>query len=149
MNRQVFSRLWVALLIALFMLGTAWAGPDIHEAARRGNTPEVKAILDAYPDLENSRLDYAGETPLHAAASFEHKDVVELLIARGADVNASDDDGNTPLFRYLVDRPVVELLIARGADADARDDDGKTPLDHAIEAENGHVVRLLKKHGAK
>ena len=36
-------------------------------------------------------------TPLHYAAHEGHKEVVELLIAKGAVVNAKDDDGDTPL----------------------------------------------------
>ena len=36
-------------------------------------------------------------TPLHEAALRGHKEIVELLIAKGADVNAKDDGGMTPL----------------------------------------------------
>ncbi len=38
-----------------------------------------------------------GRTPLHKAADEDHKEVAELLIAEGADVNAKIDDGRTPL----------------------------------------------------
>jgi cytohesin len=38
-----------------------------------------------------------GLTPLHRAAFYGHKEVVEMLIAAGADVNAKDDNGDTPL----------------------------------------------------
>jgi len=38
-----------------------------------------------------------GVTPLHRAASKVHKEMAELLIAKGADVNAKDKNGRTPL----------------------------------------------------
>ena len=41
--------------------------------------------------------DKFGFTPLHNAAHEGHKEVVELLILKGADVNAKDNGGNTPL----------------------------------------------------
>ena len=41
-----------------------------------------------------------GKTPLHIAARFSSVDVAQLLITRGrADVNAMDEDGNSPLHR--------------------------------------------------
>ena len=36
-------------------------------------------------------------TPLHSATANDHKEIVELLIAEGADVNAKDNKGRTPL----------------------------------------------------
>ncbi len=41
--------------------------------------------------------DEDGVTPLHEAALWGHNEVVELLIANGAEVNAKDDDDQTPL----------------------------------------------------
>ena len=41
--------------------------------------------------------DADGQTPLHFTAYYGHKEIVELLIAKGADVNAKNDWGWTPL----------------------------------------------------
>jgi len=57
-----------------------------------------------------------------------HKEIVELLIAKGADVNSKDKSGYTPLHGAATD-VTVELLIAEGADVNAKGDDGSTPLD--------------------
>lgn len=64
-----------------------------------------------------------GITPLHNAWSEESA----RLIAAGADVNARDAAGRTPLF-YVDYPPKAELLLRSGADVNARDNDGNTPL---------------------
>ncbi|MEH1771269.1 MAG: ankyrin repeat domain-containing protein, partial [Nostoc sp.] len=69
-----------------------------------------------------------GETPLHLAVSQGNKQVVELLIAKGADVNAKNKDGNTPLH-LAYDLDIVKLLIAKGADANAKNNDDMTPAE--------------------
>ena len=90
-----------------------------------------------------------GETPLHRAAVKGHKEVVELLIAKGADVNAKDNLGT---LRYAASggrKEVVEVLIAAGTDVNAKDRHGKTPLDHAIRRKRTEAIDLLRKHGDK
>jgi len=71
-----------------------------------------------------------GVTPLHFAAGGGHKEVIELLIAKGADVNA-------------------KRVIAKGADVNAKNADGETPLDWAIKQEYPETADLLRKHGGK
>ncbi|KAF3935070.1 Ankyrin-1 [Dactylellina cionopaga] len=60
-----------------------------------------------------------GETPLHGALHQEYKSIVEFLLENGANINAMDDRGVTPLATYLRrwnDRDMISLLIDRGAD---------------------------------
>ncbi|UCC99109.1 MAG: ankyrin repeat domain-containing protein, partial [Phycisphaerales bacterium] len=56
-------------------------------------------------------------TPLHCAARYGHKEVAELLIAKGAGVNARNNEGQTPLDIAVEEgRPeIVELLRKHGA----------------------------------
>ena len=54
-----------------------------------------------------------GGTPLHWAARKGHQEIVELLIANGANVNAQDEDGGTPLF-YTSNREITDLLRVIG-----------------------------------
>ncbi|KNC69297.1 hypothetical protein SARC_18195, partial [Sphaeroforma arctica JP610] len=68
-------------------------------------------------------LQQVGCTPLHTASQNGHKDVVELLLAKGADINVKNNDslqqfGRTSLYVASENghKDVVELLLAKGAD---------------------------------
>ncbi len=94
-------------------------------------------------------------TPLHYAAGWGHKEIVELLIAEGADVNAMNGAGQTPLHFAAQEgqKEIVELLIAKGADVNAKTNNGTTPLDRATMPnspfDTTETVNLLRKHGGK
>ena len=78
------------------------------------------------------------------------KEVAELLISSGANVNAKNKSGHTPLrIAAYMKFDLAELLIAKGATINAMDDVSRTPLDDAIEGDKKETVDLLRKHGAK
>jgi cytohesin len=92
--------------------------------------------------------------PLHLAAFRGYTEVVELLVAAGADVNAKIQErffGGTPLTRaaYGGHKEIVELLISNGADVNAKNEDDETPLDFAIIRKRTETIDLLRKHGGK
>jgi ankyrin repeat protein len=72
------------------------------------------------------------------------------LIARGADVNASNDNGGTPLMYAAIPGTVagVELLLANGSTLDATGRNGWTALMIATAKAHTEVVALLLAHGA-
>jgi ankyrin repeat protein len=77
--------------------------------------------------------------------------VLEILIRSGADVNAGNNEGETPLMiAALKGNPDnVKLLLNAGANINARDQRGETPLKHAMERNHSEVIEMLKSAGAK
>ena len=111
----MLNQLPLTTIAAVLLVGTGLAGP-IHDAIMTGNIDEVQWQLDAGVDVneESSK----GLTPLHYAASAGHNDIVELLIERGANVNATDSGkGATPLdYAHWRDHEeVIETLNAHNA----------------------------------
>ncbi len=91
---------------------------DIRDAVRTNKLEAVTQYLDTDGDV--NAKDERGYTPLHLAAEKWRKEVVELLIAEGADLNAKIEGG---------------------------EHEGDTPLDRAAEID--FIVDLLRKHGGK
>ena len=87
------------------------------------------------------------DTPLHEAAIYGRATIAATLIAAGADVNAKNDHGWTPL--QVAARSVVSVLLAAGADVNARDNVGLTPLHRAAQAGFATIAATLIAAGAE
>ena len=70
----------------------------LANAIARGDVDEVKKRLANRPRRINDRRPATGSTPLGDAAFHGNLEIVKLLIDQGADVNATNRDGNTPLI---------------------------------------------------
>jgi serine/threonine-protein phosphatase 6 regulatory ankyrin repeat subunit B len=95
-----------------------------------------------------------GLTALHYAVRGGKLPLIRLLLERGAQVNALDESGSTPLVHLSKTRskadpvPVMELLIASGADIDARDENQTTLLMYFARHGKTEPMRWLLAHGA-
>jgi hypothetical protein len=103
---------------------------------------------------------YAGDTALHVAAAAYQQEVVDVLLASGADVRARNRRGAEPLHSASIGMPgssawnpraqaaTIAALIAAGADPNTTDRDGVTPLHRAVRTRCAAAVHALLEGGA-
>jgi ankyrin repeat protein len=85
----------------------------IHEAADANDVERVRQLLDGDPQLI-SRADRKGGTPLHRAVLAEAHQVIQLLLARGADIHARHGAGPGDAEGYAaVDYQPIDLALFR------------------------------------
>lgn len=129
----------------------------LAEAVEAKDAGRVRDLLASGADPNG--VDQWGAPLLIRAISLGQTEIAELLISKGADVNARNrsDNGSTPLHWTAGDRvcvpniTVAKLLLAKGAEVDAKTGAGNTPLIWAAKCkEEGamEVAELLLQHGA-
>jgi len=110
-------------------------------AALRGQVVWMQRLLD-----RGAAVNKDGWTPLHYAASGPAVPAVELLVGRGATLDARSPNGTTPLMmaaRYgAID--AADLLLAKGADPALRNEKGLTAADFAAAAGRETLAERLR-----
>ncbi|KAF4887733.1 Vegetative incompatibility protein HET-E-1 [Colletotrichum fructicola] len=138
---------------------TARNEPTLAVAARLGFSGIVECLLNHGADANEKGLscfpngvDFGADCPVLAIAAYMgHFDVVNHLLSRKANINATDGSHRTSLLlaaRNGHDR-IVQLLLQQGADTEIPDDQkGTTPLVFSITHGHHKVVSLLLEKGA-
>lgn len=159
MRPQDSSRIQIAFVVAFFTLITASCSstPDTSDddpfgdAILSADLPKLTSFLDAGHDP--NAQDWEGKTRLYYAAHVGHREIVELLLSRGADVNL-------PTRGHFHERPlhaaakhghaeVLQLLLAHGATVDVRVGHSReTALQFAARRGHPDAVRVLLAHRA-
>ncbi len=117
------------------------------EAANRGVVPRIEAWINKGVSVDAS---HRGYTPLIIAAYTGSKKIINILLAKGADVNQPNKDGDTALHIAAQERHlhVIKELVAKGADINQPNKDGDTALHIAAQEGHLHVIKKLVAKGA-
>ncbi|MFC1552508.1 ankyrin repeat domain-containing protein [Candidatus Latescibacterota bacterium] len=115
--------------------------------AGSGNTAQIQVMLDDMP-LIHTVKDINGDTPLHKSAINGRTETVQLLLDIGADIEAKNNWGRSPLHEPYGNTETVRLLLDRGADIEATDNSSETPLHRAANFNKTARVQLLLDRGA-
>jgi hypothetical protein len=123
----------------------------LSDAINRKDVKKAESLLKAgvNPNIIN-KASHSLKTPLHLAAQIGSKEIVQLLIDHGANIDASEGGFTTPLH-YAVSggyTDIVQLLLERGTDIRAVGQGGRSPLHSAAQHGNTPILKLLLQHGA-
>jgi len=105
---------------------------ELLRSAADNDIKKLREMLDCGVDINMTEFE-KGTTALHIACSRGHKQAIELLVSRGADVNIQDNRGVTPLYSLVTNRyDILALwLIRKGANMNLKDRNGFTAFDMA------------------
>jgi ankyrin repeat protein len=150
------------------------AGLDVNAADKAGFTPLILAVesgnssavkfliakganvnavtVDRFEQVKNGPLDLGKFTALTEAATENKLDMVRALLDAGADINARDVRGMTPLMLAIgtdhQDPEVISALLLKRPDVDAKSLSGETALDWARKFGDRWIIDALKRAGA-
>jgi len=165
--------LFTTTIAAVVLVGCKKPEPpdiSIHLAAgkndgKQANIEAIKQHLAAGTDINKKDNRDGGKSPLMHAVFWGHKEIAQLLISNGADIDLADDTAEATSLHYSVlghdwepteDRySIIAMLIESGADVNAIANKGRitrsggTPLDMVIESKQVEIADLIRKHGGK
>jgi len=125
--------------------------PSFHETPLlcciRFQNEDLLRKMIAHDTNINSLNPETGTSALMLAAALGYHNICNILLDAGAEINASDHAGNTPLHLaaqgYGEQVPVVKTLVQRGANINATNEDGFTPAILAKRMENDACFKIL------
>jgi ankyrin repeat protein len=159
-NGQARGRMIRLLVVAAALTGLGLSIPaqaqfsdgyKFLEAVRKKEGDKVESALSSVGStIVNTRDVTSGETALHIVTARRDLTWLTFLVARGANVNARDGQGRTPLqlATNLGWRDGVALLVERKANTEVANDAGETPLIAAVHRRDVDMTKLLLNAGA-
>jgi ankyrin repeat protein len=150
----------IIVLLLMFLFSMTACGNGIGKAVEKGDVETVRAWIEKNPKAVDA-YDDKGFTLLHLAAREGRKEILGLLLQKGASVNARSRDGEGVMPLHLAadrgHKGCVELLLDNGADINVMDRQmivgyrsrRFTTLCFAVANGHDELVELLIKRGAE
>lgn len=123
----------------------------IFEAVKSNDIQSFKWFAYNNPELINSCDEtHFNCAPLHYAAREGYFELVQMLLAQDADVNAKNDNGWTPLHFAAFNgyAEICEMLLRNGAEPNVKNDIGWTPIHYASKHHHLEVIQILFEYDA-
>lgn len=143
------GRILVVMAIAVHAFILSGCATTLQDATTSNDIDSVRKLIAKGENV--NALNELGKTPLNWAAVMGRKDIVELLLEKGADINGVGRYSGAALHGAAQgDRniEITKLLIARDAKIDMKDPQGRTPLFEAVSLQSVANVTLLIDKGA-
>lgn len=140
---------WLVLLFPVVSLSAATGDLRLVDAVKQQNTKVVRALLEQKVEVDVPQAD--GATALHWAAHWDDLETADLLIRAGANLNAANDYGVTPLSLACTNRnaAMVERLLKGEANPNVALRTGETPLMTCAQTGSVDAAKALLDHGAE
>lgn len=154
LSRAIKMAVLPALAVSLLFAAPARAdfseGYKFLESVKKKEGEKVEKALMDKSQLVNSKDVTTGETALHIVTARRDLTWLSYLIGKGANVNAADDRGRTPLELAvnLGWREGAQLLLDQKATPNPSNDAGETPLIFAVHRKDALMVKALLEAGA-
>ncbi|XP_043472528.1 ankyrin-1-like [Leptopilina heterotoma] len=115
------------------------------------NFLEISKLLLQHPVKVNDETEDHDQTPLHFAVQNGNVEIIKILLEKGAVVNATNKELNTPLHiavseEYNLSESVIQLLLENGADIKIYNENYNSPHDVCV---NASIKRILSRHEIK
>jgi ankyrin repeat protein len=136
------------LAVGVSAFGNAPEAPEqYYDCIRRNDLGMLQGLIKT---AGVKQKDKHGTTPLHQAAANGSAEAMRLLVEAGAEIDAVNDFGATPLMWAIGEPEKVRMLVGAGANVNARSKMGRTPLFLAAANDGSSAtVKLLLERGAK
>ncbi|CAH1259192.1 myotrophin-like [Branchiostoma lanceolatum] len=114
---------------------------DLLWSVKNGDIDLVKAAIEQPGFDVNSEI--GGRPPIHYAADYGQLEVIQVLLAKGADVNKVDKHGISAVLAAIWEghTACVKYLLEKGARKDGKAPDGTTYLDCAESEDIKNMLR--------